>query len=94
MNKSDRDLKLCQTYYLSYKKGQEASYLKLAETYCISAIKVLKATQANYLNTTRFYYRAKNKRYAVCQFFEELQATASRLDIRHHIKDADGGCSF
>ncbi len=95
INQSDRDLKVCKTYYLSFKKSREVSYLKLAETYCSNAIKMLKATQAVYPNTTRFFYKAKNKRLTACKFFKELQETASRLDPLHHIKDvADNGCSF
>ena len=84
-----------KTYYLSFQKTREAIYLKLAATHCTNAVKVLKATQVSFPNTTRFYYKAKNRRFTACRFYEELQETALRLDPRHHIKDiSNEGCDF
>jgi len=95
INRSNQDLKRSKIYYLSYKKNHEISYLSLSAAQCTSAIKTLKATQAMFPNTTPFYYKAKNKRFTACQFFDKLQDTASRLDPRYHIKDiADDGCNF
>ena len=95
INRSNQELKRSKIYFLSFMKSREASYLTLAATNCANAVKTLKATQAMFPNTTRFYYQAKNKRFTACQFFEELQETASRLDPRYHIKDvSEDGCSF
>lgn len=95
MNQSIQDLKWSKTYYLSYKKTNEAIYLKLAATHCANAINVLKATQASFPNTTRFYYKAKNKRFEACRFFGDIQETALRLAPSNQIKNiASDGCDF
>ena len=95
MNQTNRELDWSRTYYLSFQKTKEAIYLKLAGAHCANAIKVLKATQASFPNTTRFHYKAKNKRYTACRFFEELQETALRLGPSHHIQDLPNeGCDF
>lgn len=95
ISQSNKELKRSKIYFLSFKKSHEVSYLTLATTQCTNAINTLKATQAMFPNTTRFYYQAKNKRFTACQFFSKLQDTASRLDPRYHIKDiADDGCNF
>lgn len=95
MTIASRELNWSQTYFDSYKKTKEAIYLKLAATHCTNAVNVLKATQASLPNTTRFYYKAKNKRFDACRFFKKLQDTALRLDPRHYINDLhDGGCKF
>jgi len=95
MNQSAQELKWSHTYYQSFKKTQTASYLKLAATHCANAIKLLETTQAMFPNTTRFYYKAKNKRFAVCQFYGKLQETALRLAPEYHIEDiANHSCKF
>lgn len=95
MNQSNRELNWSRTYFLSFKKTREAIYLKLAATHCANAIKVLKATQAGFPNTTPFYYKAKNRRYTACGFFQQLQETALRLAPAHHIEDlTNQECDF
>lgn len=87
MNLAGREINWSQTYFQSFHKTGETTYLDLAAKHCINAIKVLKATQTRFPNTTRFYYMAKNKRFDACKLYETLQEAALRLGAPRQMQD-------
>ncbi len=92
MNTAAKDLKWSDTYYKSYKKNKELSYLKLAARHCKSAIKLLFETQSMLARTTRFYNQADKKRLLACKYFKILRQKSFLLSKEHHLRDIKREC--
>ncbi len=86
MEKSAKEMQWSMIYYLSFKRTNEAVYLKLAATHCSNAIHSLHGTQSMVSRTTRFYFQTKSKRLESCRFYQTLRQTSLRLSLEHHLE--------
>jgi len=92
MNRSAKDLKWSVTYFESYKKSGEVSYLNLAAQFCLKTINRLFNTQNLLSRTTRFYQQADQKRLQACQYYDMLQKQSFLLAPVHHLADTELAC--
>jgi hypothetical protein len=90
LSTSSREMKWSRTYWKSYEKTSEITYLYLSAQHCRNAILLMQETQSLLPNTTRLHYVAKNEKTQACRYYEQLQSIFERLSLEHHLNAIDG----